>query len=134
MQLHANENELPKGNTRGIIRKTKRKNIMATTLNASWTAVTTDVNGAPPVNPINKYEVGYYLGADPVAGAQPKILVTAPITSVSILNLPDGEMGVRVRTIDTLGVKSEWTAYVTGDSNNVPPAAPGDLTASFIKD
>lgn len=101
---------------------------MTTTINASWDAVTQKADGTPLTGTVS-YQVEYYLGEAPISGTQPPITTTS--TSVSIPNVPNGKMGVRVRAIDDQGRLGAWTAYVTGDTSDTPPSVPANFTATF---
>lgn len=104
---------------------------MTTTITASWDAVTVNVDGEPLSNPIEQYEVQYYVGDTPAAGTQEPVFVSGGQTFAVITGVPNGNMGVRVRAIDNQDISGPWTPYITQDTGSTPPGRPANFTADF---
>jgi len=93
----------------------------------TWDAPTTRVDGsALSPDEIGGYEIGYGLVSD----ADPTIIETDVTGVFEIENIPPGTYRFAVRTVDTAGSRSGWSAAV---EKNIPsrPGAPGGVTVTI---
>ena len=97
---------------------------MTTEVTVSWPLVTENEEGGTLVSPIAEYQIHWYVGATPIAPDHNGIEVVAPNVNTHTFSVPDGQIGVRMRSKDVQGRVSEFTPYIHGDTRQTPPAAP----------